>query len=135
CSLISFMRSLSLSSVLSLLFSVPSPAFATDEVIDSVMYKDPDVPMPRVVKFFPPRLTSLWLWALERPDQDLKCQAAATIALAHRRGMPGLETTIAPLLQPLDQPGQHPTVRPAAAHALITRDARPAATSRPHPAL
>jgi hypothetical protein len=126
-SLIFFIRSLSLSSVLALLLCSSSPAFATDEVIDALMDKDPDVPMARVVKVFPPRLTSLWLRALERPELDLRCQAAATIALAHRRGMAGLETTIAPLLQTLDQPGQHPTVRLAAANALITLDARQAA--------
>src|SRR5262245_20492456 len=74
-----FIRPLSVSVVLSLLFSVSSPALAADEVIDSVMYKDPDIPTARAVKVFPPRLTSLWLRALERPDHDLKCQAAATI--------------------------------------------------------
>src|SRR5262245_54575929 len=78
-SVIFFIRSLSvssvlcpLSSVLCLLFSLSSPAFAADEVIDSVMYKDPDVPTARAVKLFPPRLTSLWLKALERPDLDVK---------------------------------------------------------------
>jgi HEAT repeat protein len=102
---------------------------AVDEVIDSVLYTDPDVPSARVVKVFPPRLTGLWLQALERPENDLKCQAAAAIALAHRRGMPGLEATAAPLLRALDQPGQHPTVRLAAAQALITLGARQAAPS------
>jgi hypothetical protein len=48
-----------------------SPARAADEVIDLVMYTDPDVPTARVVKVFPPRLTSLWLQALERPENDL----------------------------------------------------------------
>ncbi len=124
-----FLCSLSLSSVFALLCSVPSSAFAIDEVIDSVMYKDPDVPLAQIVKVFPPRLTALWLWALEQPDSDLKCRAAATIALAQRRGMPGLETTIAPLLQTLDQPGQHPSVRLASANALITLNARQAAAS------
>src|SRR5262252_7122391 len=87
-----------LSSVLCLL-STATPAVAGDEVLDSVLYTDPDIPVARVVKVFPPRLTALWLQALERPEKDLKCQAAATIALAHRRGMPGLETTITPLLR------------------------------------
>jgi HEAT repeat protein len=103
------------------------PAYAVDEVIDSVLFTDPDIPAARVVKVFPQRLTSLWLQALERPEKDLKCQSAATIALAHRRGMPGLETTVAPLIRALDQPEQHPTVRLAAAQALITLDARQAA--------
>jgi HEAT repeat protein len=106
-----------------------APVCAVDEVLDSVMYTDPEIPVARVVKVFPPRLTTLWLRALERPEKDLKRQAAATIALAHQRGMPGLETTVTPLLRTLDQPEQHPTVRLAAAHALITLDARQAAPS------
>ena len=51
-----------------------------DEVIDSPLYTDPDVPSARVAKVFPPRLTGLWLRALGRPETDLKCQAAAAIA-------------------------------------------------------
>jgi len=109
------------------LFVTATPARAVDEVIDSVMFADPDLPRARVVKVFPPRLTALWLRALGRPENDLKCQAAATIALAHRRGMPGLETTVGPLLRALDQDGQHPTVRLAVARALVTLDARQAA--------
>jgi HEAT repeat protein len=104
-----------------------APAFAVDEVLDSPMYSDPTIPLARVVKVFPPRLTPLWLQALERPENELKCQAATTIALAHRRGMPGLEATVEPLLRALDQPEQHPTVRLAAAQALIALDARQAA--------
>src|SRR5437899_6084698 len=107
-----------------LLLGVALPAHALDEAIDSVMDTDPDIPTARVVKLFPQRLTALWLRALERPEKDLKCQAAATIALAHRRGMPGLEITITPLLRTLDQPEQDTTVRLAAAQALITIDAR-----------
>jgi HEAT repeat protein len=106
-----------------------SPALAADEVIDSVLYTDPDIPVARVVKVFPKRLTALWLQALERPENDLKCQAAAAIVLAHRRGMSGLEATVTPLLRALDQPEQHPTVRLAAAQALITLEAREAAAS------
>lgn len=105
------------------------PVYAGDEVIDSVMLTDPDIPAAQVVKVFPERLTSLWLQALEQPDNDLKRQAAATIALAHKRGMPGLEKTVSPLLRAFDQPEQHLTVRLAAAHALITLDARTAAKS------
>ncbi|MBO0696755.1 MAG: HEAT repeat domain-containing protein [Zavarzinella sp.] len=88
------------------------------------MYADPDVPLARIVKVFPPRLIGLWLQALERSEDDLKCQAAAAIALARDRGMPGLEATVAPLLKALDRPEQHPTVRIAVAQALIALDTR-----------
>src|SRR5262245_39654247 len=79
-----------------LLSSLPA-AHAVEGVIDSVMDTDPDIPAARVVKVFPGRLTELWLRALERPENDMKCQAAAAIALAHRRGMPGLHSTVTPL--------------------------------------
>jgi HEAT repeat protein len=41
----------------------------------------------------------------------------------------GVETTVAPLLEEFNRAGQHPTVRLAAAEALITLDARQAAPS------
>src|SRR5262249_3255834 len=104
-----------------------SVARDVDEAIDSVMFTDPEIPLARVVKVFPERLLALWLRALDRPEKDLKCQAAATIVLAHCRGMPGLEATVAPLLRTLDQPEQHPPVCLAAAQALVALDARQAA--------
>ncbi|MFL5342780.1 MAG: hypothetical protein ACJ8F7_21820 [Gemmataceae bacterium] len=104
-------------------------AGTADEAIDLEMDADPDIPKARVVKVFSPRLIPLWLQALDRPEADLKYQAATTIALAHRRGMPGLSATVEPLLRAIDQPGQHATVRLAAAQALITLDARDAAKS------
>jgi HEAT repeat protein len=106
-----------------------TPSYAVDEAIDSAMYSDPEVPAARVVKVFPARLTALWLQALDRPESELKCHAAATIALVHRRGMKGLEATVAPLMRTLDEPDQHPTVRLASARALIALDARQAADS------
>ena len=84
--------------VVATVFPAAAPAGAIDDVIDTVIYTDPNIPAAQIVKVFPERLTSLWLQALARPENDLKCKAAATIALAHRRGMTGLETTIAPLV-------------------------------------
>ena len=109
------------------LVALAPPSFAQDEIIDSAMYADPKVPLADLVKVFPTRLTVLWLQALERPDNDLKCQAAAAIGLARRRGMPGVESTAPALLRTLDQPNQHPSVRLAVAQALIALDAREAA--------
>src|SRR6516162_4578201 len=111
-------RACLLAAVVSGLVVVPR-VHAVDEAIDSVWPTDPDIPSARVVKVFPERLTALWLQALERPGNDLKCQAAATIALAHKRGMPGLEKCVPHLVRALDQPEQHPTVRLSAAQALI----------------
>jgi HEAT repeat protein len=102
---------------------------ASDDVIDSPMYKAPDLPVPTVETIFQEEAKGLWLKALERPEADLRCKAAEALALAHRRGMKGLETTVAPLLAALDRADQHPTVRLAVARALITMEARDAAPS------
>jgi HEAT repeat protein len=116
-----------------LLFSL-SPFLPTcrgdfDPVIDSPMYKSPDLPAPPVLLIFPEEARALWLRALERPDADTRCKAAETIALARQRGVKGLETTVAPLLAALDQADQHPAVRLAVARALVALDAREAASS------
>lgn len=105
------------------------PAVAVDDAIDSVMFVDPVVPSATVVKDFPERLKALWLAALDRPEIDMKRQAAAAIALAHQRGMAGLESTIAPLVRTLDHPNQHPIVRLTIAKTLVALDARSAAAS------
>src|SRR2546429_9795939 len=104
-------------------------AGAIYDVFASPMYRAPDLPLPRVVALLPEGAKSLWLRALERPEAEVRCKAADAIALAQRRGMKGLETTIAPLRVALDRPDQHPTVRLAAARALGTLDAREAAPS------
>src|SRR5471030_880125 len=78
------------------------PPRTFDEIIDSPMYTDPDFPLPRRVMVFSDEAKGLWLRALERPEADLRCKAAEAIALAHQRGMEGLETTVGPLVQALD---------------------------------
>jgi HEAT repeat protein len=77
-------------------------------------------PIPR----FAPRLKSLWLEALARPEADLKRQAADAIGRAHRLGMPGLAETVPQLLRELEAPDAHAVVRLAAAQALVALDAR-----------
>jgi HEAT repeat protein len=106
-----------------------SSARAFDELIDSPMYRDPDLPVPAVVLVFPEETKNLWLRALEGPEAELRCRAAEAIVLARRRGVGGLETTVGPLRAALDRPDQHPTVRLAVAHALVALDAREAADS------
>jgi len=95
--------------------------------LDSAMDLDPALPSPPVDKRFSPRLKSLWLEALKRPEADLKRQAAEAIAEAHRRGRPDLADTVPHLVEALDAPDQHPVVRLAAARALGVLDAREAA--------
>ena len=108
---------------------VPSVRARQDELVDTQIYSNPKIPLGIPVKVFQPRLIPLWLQALERPEHDLKRRAADDIGLAHQRGMPGLEVTVAPLVRALDQPDQHPAVRLATAQALIELDARQTAPS------
>jgi HEAT repeat protein len=93
------------------------------------MYHAPDLPFPPVEIIFPEKVKGLWLRALERPEVELRSQAADAVATAHRRGMPGLDSMVDPLRAALDRPDQHPAVRLAAARALIALDARTAAPS------
>jgi HEAT repeat protein len=91
------------------------------------MYQSPDLPLPPVVKTFPKELTGLWLQAIDRPEADFRCQAALTIAAARELGMTGLDATVPALSRELGRADQHPSVRLAAAHALIALDAKEAA--------
>ncbi len=93
------------------------------------MYKSPELPVPREVWVFPEEAKALWLTALERPEADLRRQAAEAIALAHRRGVKGFESMIAPLLTALDRPEKDETARLAIVRALVTLDARSAASN------
>src|SRR5205809_3513155 len=112
-----------------LLLILHPSSFILSSEIDSPMYRSPDLPMPRVVMVFPEEAIGLWLKALERPEADMRCKAADAIALAQRRGVKGLATTIAPLLAALDRADQHATVRLPVARALIVLDAKEAAPS------
>ena len=97
--------------------------------IDSPMYRRPELPVPSFSTTFPQETIKLWLKALDRPDADMRCQAANTFTVAHKRGMKGLEVAIAPLRAHLDRAEQHPNVRLAAARALATLNAKEAAPS------
>src|SRR5947209_16950783 len=73
---------------------IPHPLLRADDALESVMYKDPDLPASRVVYKLPPQLPGLWLEALGRPEADLKSRAAQAIALAHERGFPGMDAAV-----------------------------------------
>jgi HEAT repeat protein len=100
---------------------------AADDVIDSPMYHDPNVPNAHAVKTFPKELIRLWIEALGRPEMEYKCQAALAIALAHGQGMKGLNATIPALKRELETPNLDLTVGLAIAKALVALDARDAA--------
>ncbi|MFO0796187.1 MAG: hypothetical protein U0804_01855 [Gemmataceae bacterium] len=110
-----------------LLALVATSARADDA--DSVMYRDPELPLPRVVHQLPSRLPALWVEALGRPEADLKAQAAQAVARAHERGIAGMHVAVPALSRELDRPDAHPTVRLAAARALVVLDAKESAAA------
>ena len=72
---------------------------------------------------FPVELAELWVVALGRPEASMRLRAAGAIALAHRRGMPGLaDQTGTHLLRLLTRPDPHPNVRQAVAETVIALD-------------
>jgi HEAT repeat protein len=117
------------SAILVLVVVHPALSAEYDPVIDSPMYRDPDLPVPELVLRFPEAAKALWLRALERPEVEMRRQAAEAVALARRRGATGLESMAGPLIAVLDRPEQPLVVRIAATDALIALDARSAAPS------
>jgi HEAT repeat protein len=120
-------RNLTMTAIFAAALALPAAAF--DDVIDSPMYKLPEVVQVRVVRMLPPGTKELWLRCLDRPDLELRCKAAEAIALAHRRGLADLKDTAPRLLAALEQPDQDATVRLTIARALVALDARHAAPS------
>src|SRR5262245_7665368 len=88
------------------------------------MYVVPELPEPRIEYGFPENALDQWLKALAKQEDELKCKAAEAIALAHTRGMKGLDMAIEPLRSNLDQSPPNSVVRLAAARALIALDAK-----------
>ncbi|MEO8494475.1 MAG: hypothetical protein ABI614_05365 [Planctomycetota bacterium] len=102
-------------------------AYAYDDRIDDIMYQDPAFLDGTTRIEFPDGLKTIWFQALARPEAELQRMAADTIALAHRASMPGLEEAADRLIVLLQQDQLEPSVRRAAANALVTLDAKQAA--------
>src|SRR6266481_8528856 len=88
-----------LSSLAVVLLATASNVHADDDVLDVLIYHNPELPKATITKEFPPDLLPLWLVALRRPEADYQSKAALTIALAHKEGMNGLEAAVPPLLE------------------------------------
>ena len=52
------------------ILGLPSAACSSDEVIDIVIYRDPEVPTARRVQVFQLGLAQLWAEAMAHPDAD-----------------------------------------------------------------
>jgi HEAT repeat protein len=109
------------------LLVLASNVHADDDVLDVLIYHNPELPKATITKQFPPDLFPLWLVALRQPEADYQSKAALTIALAHKEGMDGLEAAVQPLLEMLQRPEQQALVRLAIAQALVELDAKQAA--------
>ncbi len=92
--------------------------------MDLVMFHDPQLELGVPELRLPTGLKALWLQAMARPDAELRRLAADSFALAHQRGMRDLADTYMPLATLLAPLEHDPSVRRAAAHALIQLDAR-----------
>ncbi|MCO6457662.1 MAG: hypothetical protein J5I93_20355 [Pirellulaceae bacterium] len=100
---------------------------AVAEELDSLRFQDPVLVVTRRVEVYDQGLAELWLQALNSDEVDLQRQAADTIAMAHQRGVPGMNGTRDGLLDKLRGQPLHPLVQLAVARALLVLDARQAA--------
>lgn len=91
------------------------------------MYLDPPTKPPQPKLVFSPKLKSLWLQAMQRPDAEMRRLAADTVSIAIGRGMTDLDETAPHLLEILVK-DDDAVVRRAAARALIALDYRNAGT-------
>lgn len=108
------------------LWLVGATASGGPPAVEDLMARDPSLEVGGVASKFSPKLMTLWLQALARPDAELRRQAAATIVIAKKRGMEGLEAAAEPLREALRN-DQDVVVRRAAAGALVALGAREAA--------
>ncbi len=87
--------------------------------LDYVSLSDPEIPTISTIVVYDDRCLDLWRQALNRPETDLQCRSAATIAQAFQEGMPDVNTLIPDLRKRLNTDGTAPSSRYAAARALI----------------
>lgn len=104
--------------------SVAAGADSLEIAIDSAMQHDPEFRFSGERSVFVEGLADLWIECLARPETDLKREAAETIARAHKRGLTGLDAAVAPLAARLEDKQESPSVRLAAARALVVLEAR-----------
>lgn len=88
------------------------------------MYRDPDLSAAPSGVALPDGALTLWRKALTHPSVDIRCKAAEAITRAHGLGIRGLAEAVPDLVAAVERRDQSPTVRAAAARALVTLDAK-----------
>ena len=105
--------------------SRPICAYNPFEEYDMVMYERPAFPNVDSVEVFSPGLKPLWLKALKRKeDVELQRMVIDTIAIAHLKGMQGLDEARPELVSILEDPDSRLDVVRSAASALIAFDSK-----------
>ncbi len=110
--------------------SIPSgaadPAAAASSIldVDDVMETDPAFAYRESLLVISNDAIPLWLEALSRPNAQLQRVTIDTIAIAHRRGMEGIDVALPALVELAGQSELDASVRRAAVRALIAMDAR-----------
>jgi HEAT repeat protein len=93
-----------------------------------LMDEDPEVHQLAPILRFDPRLKSLWLEALNRPEAEMQRMAAGAIGRAQGLGMPGLVEAVPRLEAILSTGESHPVARLAAAQALVQLESKSSAS-------
>ena len=101
------------------------PFWPTDPFADykHAMYERPKLELDLPYEIHLEGLEELWMRALERPDSQLQRMVIDTLAMAHHRGVPGLEDTATRLAELLEQSGTRLDVRRAIAQTLVKLEA------------
>ncbi|WP_182870134.1 HEAT repeat domain-containing protein [Stieleria mannarensis] len=92
--------------------------------VDDVMGTDPTFPYRETQLVISNDAIPLWIEALGKPNAQLQRVTADTIAIAHRRGMDGIDAALPALVGLAEQNDLAPSVRRAVVRTLIELDAR-----------
>jgi HEAT repeat protein len=121
------MRPILLVLLLALPLAANSSAVEFDDRFVHPMFHDPELTPPGFKIVFYDNLRPVWFAALLDDDPELRRLAAGTIAVAHRKGMRGLEEAESVLVELLQREDSDPRIRRAAAKAIVEIDAKDAA--------
>lgn len=95
------------------------------EEYDLLMYDQPNLRVQvRTQVQFPEGLIELWQRALDRPDPQLQRLIIDTLAVAHRRGVPDVQTLQPKLIAMSQAPNQPLDIARSLSQTLIALDAR-----------